>query len=286
MRTRAAGEILGPGLLTDHPASEETSPHYAGWRVVLACFLVALFIFGFGLYGQGVYVAELKRLRGWSAPLISGAITLTFLLSSIFAIFTHELVAKLGSKRLILLGITGLAASTILLAFATAPWQLYTAFILMSLGWTGMGVVVIATLVSSWFVHRRGLAISIAFNGASCGGVVVAPLLLLLVETVGFTAAMLTATAIMVVILVPVVVLWTGPRPPIGGLPDTGHEIDHRCQRPTPRTTYRARVSCADWHSGQSRCRSRSRWWRKSVLSYTKSHCLNRRLAVPVRVSQ
>jgi MFS family permease len=194
--------------------SDETSPRYAGWRVVLACFLVALFIFGFGLYGHGVYVAELQRLRGWPADLISGASTLTFLLSSIFAMFTHELLAKFGSKRLVLLGITALAASTILLAFATKPWQLYAAFILMSLGWTGMGVVVIATIVSHWFVRRRGLAISVAFNGASCGGVVVAPLLLLLGEKVGFPAAMLTATTIMLVVLVPVVVIWIGRYPP------------------------------------------------------------------------
>jgi MFS family permease len=220
MRTSATGETLGSGALTQRPANEETSPHYAGWRVVLACFLVALFIFGFGLSGHGVYVAEFQRLRGWSAPLISGAITLTFLLSSIFATFTHELVARFGSKRLILLGITALAASTILLAFVTEPWQLYAAFVLMFLGWTGMGVVVIATVVSSWFVHHRGLAISIAFNGASCGGVVVAPLLLLLVGKIGFPAAMLTATAIMVVVLVPVVVLWIGPRSPIGSLPE------------------------------------------------------------------
>jgi MFS family permease len=190
--------------------SDETSPRYAGWRVVLACFLVALFIFGFGLYGHGVYVAELQRLRGWPADLISGASTLTFLLSSIFAMFTHELLAKFGSKRLVLLGITALAASTILLAFATKPWQLYAAFILMSLGWTGMGVVVIATIVSHWFVRRRGLAISVAFNGASCGGVVVAPL----GEKVGFPAAMLTATTIMLVVLVPVVVIWIGRYPP------------------------------------------------------------------------
>jgi MFS family permease len=201
-------------------AYDETSPRYAGWRAVLACFLVAFFIFGFGLYGHGVYVAELQRLRGWSASLISGAITLTFLLSSIFATFTHELVARFGSKRLILLGIAALAASTIVLAFATEPWQLYAAFILMSLGWTGMGVVVIATIVSSWFVHRRGLAISIAFNGASCGGVVMAPLLLLLVAKIGFPIAMLTATAIMVVVLVPVAVVWIGPRPPISDLPE------------------------------------------------------------------
>jgi MFS family permease len=196
--------------------NDETSPRYAGWRVVLACFLMALFIFGFGLYGHGVYVAELQRLRGWPADLISGASTLTFLLSSIFAIFTNELLTKFGPKRLVLLGITALAASTILLAFATKPWQLYAAFILMSLGWTGMGVVVIATIVSHWFVRRRGLAISVAFNGASCGGVVVATLLLLLGDKIGFPAAMLAATAIMVVVLVPVVVLWIGPSPPSG----------------------------------------------------------------------
>lgn len=192
----------------------ETSLRYAGWRAVLACFLMALFIFGFGLYGQGVYVTELQRLRGWPATLISSASSLTFLLSNIFATFTNELIARLGSKRLILLGIAALSASTILLAFATNPWQLYVAFILMSLGWTGMGVVVIATIVSSWFVHRRGLAITIAFNGASCGGVIIAPLLLLLVEKIGFRAAMLTATMIMVVVLMPVVFAWIGPRQP------------------------------------------------------------------------
>ena len=98
----------------------------------------------------------------------------------------------------------------------------------MSLGWTGMGVVVIATVVSSWFVHRRGLAISIAFNGASCGGVVVAPLLLLLVEKIGFPAAMFAATAIMVVVLVPVAIVWIGPRPPTSDLPE------HERQDPSP----------------------------------------------------
>ena len=193
---------------------DETSPRYAGWRVVLACFLVALFLFGFGLNGHGVYVAELQRLRGWPAALISGASTLTFLLSNVFATFTSDLIARFGPRRLILLGIAALAASTTLLAFAREPWQLYAAFILMSFGWIGMGTVVIATIVSFWFERRRGLAISLAFNGASLGGVVVAPILVLLVEEVGFSAAMLTATAVMVVILVPVVVAWIGPRPP------------------------------------------------------------------------
>lgn len=45
-------------LAQDTSPSDETLLRYAGWRVVLACFLMAVFLFGFGLYGHGVYLAE------------------------------------------------------------------------------------------------------------------------------------------------------------------------------------------------------------------------------------
>jgi len=195
----------------DSSPSDETSLRYAGWRVVLACFLMALFLFGFGLYGHGVYLAELQRLNGWPAALISGASTLSLLLANIFATFTNELMTRLGPRRLVLLGIAALAASMTLLAFAATPWQLYIAFALMSLGWIGMGTIVSATIVSLWFVRRRGLAISLAFTGASCSGIVVTPSLVYLVEQFGFAAAMLAGTAIMVAVLVPVAIAWIGP---------------------------------------------------------------------------
>ena len=198
-------------LNEDTSPSDETSLRYPGWRAVFACFLMALFLFGFGLYGHAVYLAELQRLQGWPAALISGGSTLTFLLANTFATFTNELVARLGVRRLVLLGIAALAASMTLLAWATTPWHVYVAFILMSLGWIGMGTVVIATVVSLWFVRRRGLAISLAFTGASSGGVVITPLLVLLVERYGFATAMLTAVAVMVAVLVPVAVAWIGP---------------------------------------------------------------------------
>nr|WP_092517858.1 MFS transporter [Afipia sp. GAS231] len=191
--------------------SDEASLRYAGWRVVFSCFLMALFLFGFALYGHGIYLAELQRLNGWPAALISGASTLSLLLANIFATFTSELVARLGPRRLVLLGLAALAASMVLLAFATAPWQLYVAFALMSLGWIGMGTIVSATIVSLWFVRRRGLAISLAFTGASCSGIVVTPSLVYLVERFGFTTAMLAGTAIMLAVLVPVTIAWIGP---------------------------------------------------------------------------
>jgi MFS family permease len=195
---------------------DETLLRYAGWRAVLACFLMALFLFGFALYGQGIYLVELQRLNGWPPALISGASTLSFLLSNILATFTSEFVERLGAKRFVLLGIVALAASMAMLASATTVWQLYAAFILMSLGWIGMGTVVIATVVSLWFVRRRGLAISLAYTGGSFGGVVATPLLVLLVERTGFAAAMLIAASVTVAVLVPVALAWIGPRSQTG----------------------------------------------------------------------
>ena len=198
--------MQGPGRAGSGPGwgahmHDETSPRYAGWRVVLACFLLALSIFGFALYGQGIYLVELQRLNGWPASLISGAITLSLLIGNVIVIFTDEIVARLGLKRLVLAGIASLAGSMALLAFASAPWTLYAAFALMSLGWVGMGTVIISAVVGSWFL---------AFLGASSGGVIVAPLLVLLVAHVGFQAAMLTAVTIMLAVLVPVTFAWIG----------------------------------------------------------------------------
>src|SRR3984885_10289378 len=200
-------------MMTDSNRIDESSPRYPGWRVVAACFLVALFIFGFGLYGHAVYLAELQRLHGWSTGLISNASTLSFLLGSLLAVFTNDAMQRIGVGRFLLCGILALAASTTMLAFAETPWQLYAAYILLACGWMGMGTVVIATIVSSWFDRRRGLAISIAFNGATCGGIVIAPTLVVLVGAIGFTRAMLTMTAVMIFILVPVVIGLIGISP-------------------------------------------------------------------------
>ena len=227
----------------DTSLPDETLLRYAGWRAVLACFLMALFLFGFALYGQGIYLVELQRLNGWPPALISGASTLSFLLSNILATFTSEFVDRLGAKRLVLLGIAALAASMAMLASATTVWQLYAAFIVMSLGWIGMGTVVIATVVSLWFVRRRGLAISLAYTGASFGGVIATPLLVLLVERLGFAAAMLTAAAIMVAVLVPVALAWIGPR----SLTGTGETSKpSQPQSPSaPAETSRTKLMCS-----------------------------------------
>jgi MFS family permease len=229
-------DVESAGQATPSQGRDETSPRYAGWRVVLACFLMAQFLFAFGLYGQSLYLTELHRLNGWPIALISGAGTLSLVICNMLATFTNEFLVWFGGpKRLSLAGLAALAASAILLASATTPLQLYVAFTLMSLSWVGMGTVVMATVLSKWFMDRRGLALSLAFTGASFGGAVLTPLLVLLVDRVGFAPAMLTATAVMAAILVPVIIAWIGSPPAADSLqPPTA---------PTPGATSRAALA-------------------------------------------
>ncbi|MGB9365376.1 MAG: MFS transporter [Xanthobacteraceae bacterium] len=188
--------------------TDESSPRYFGWRVVVACFLMALACWGFGLYGHAVYLAELTRLYGWPPSLIAGASTATYLLNAVLVIFTSNALARFGVRRFVLFGVGALTLAIVLLALAREPWQVYAAYLAMSFGWLGLGLVTIPTIISQWFTRRRGLAISLALNGASFGGIVVAPSLVALIHVAGFTSAMLIAAAVTVAILVPVIFLW------------------------------------------------------------------------------
>ncbi|MEA2930545.1 MAG: hypothetical protein QOG38_2973 [Hyphomicrobiales bacterium] len=195
-------------LKSSRTSRDESSARYFGWRVVAACFLMALACWGFGLYGHSVYLAELQRLHGWPPSVISGASTATYLLNAVLVIFTSNALARFGARSFVLSGVAALALAIALLAIAREPWQVYAAYLVMSFGWLGLGLVTIPTLVSRWFVRKRGLAISLALNGASFGGIVVAPALVGLIALTDFRRAMLIAAAVMVAIVVPAVLAW------------------------------------------------------------------------------
>lgn len=193
--------------------ADETSPRYFGWRVALACFLMAMFTWGFGFYGHAVYLAELQRLHGWSVTLIAGASTVAYLVGGVLVIFVDDVIRRFGPKRFVLTGAITLGISMVLLAFVTAPWQVYAIYLLMSLAWMSMGTPAISIILSYWFNSRRGLALSLALNGASCGGVIIAPLLVFLVGATGFTNAMLLAAALLALVLLPSVLIWIDRSP-------------------------------------------------------------------------
>src|SRR5712671_4051101 len=195
---------------SSHIAVAETSTRYEGWRIVAVCFLVATFGWAFGFYGQSVYLAELQRQHGWPASLISGATTFFYLFGAAIVVFVAEAVRKFGPRNCLLAGVCAMAASVVLIGRVEEPWQLYAADALLAFGWAGTTLGIITNTLGLWFDKKRGMAISLALNGASFGGIAGVPLLVVAIGRFGFSNAMIVAAVTMVVLLVPVILIFVG----------------------------------------------------------------------------
>jgi predicted MFS family arabinose efflux permease len=195
------------------PAIDEASIRYSGWRIVAVCFLMATFGWGLGFYGQSVYLAELHRVHGWPSSWISSATTFFYLTGALLVVFISDAMRAFGARNCLLAGVLCMAGATVLLGQITAPWQLYAVNVLLACGWAGTSLGAITNTLGLWFDKRRGMAISLALNGASCGGVVGVPLLVAAIGGFGFSRAAMAAGGVMVLLLVPVILLFVG-RPP------------------------------------------------------------------------
>jgi predicted MFS family arabinose efflux permease len=196
---------------------DESSLRYEGWRIVAVCFLLATFGWGLGFYGQSVYVAELQRAHGWSASLISSATTFFYLFGALLVVFVGEAVNKYGPRLGLIAGTLAMSAAAVAIGAVREPWQLYLANAVLAFGWAGTSLAMITNTISLWFDQKRGMAISLALNGASFGGIVGVPLLVSLIGHVGFASAMFIVAGAMLVLLVPVILIVVGRPPDLHG---------------------------------------------------------------------
>jgi MFS family permease len=197
---------------------DEGSIRYEGWRIVAVCFWVATFGWGFGFYGQTVYIAELHRMHGWPTSLISSGTTFFYLFGALLVAFVSEAMRGFGPRNCLVAGVIAMAGAAVMMGRVTEPWQLYLANALLAFGWAGTSLAVITNTLGLWFDKKRGMAISLALNGASFGGIIGVPLLVAAIGYFGFPGAMVTAAIVMLVLMIPVILIFVG-RPPVRDTP-------------------------------------------------------------------
>src|SRR6202000_2447416 len=124
--------------------------------------------------------------------------------------FISEAIRGFGPRNCLLMGICALATAAVLIGQVTAPWQLFVADAVLAFGWAGTSLGVITNTLGLWFDRKRGMAISLALNGASFGGIVGVPLLVMMISHIGFASAMFATSGAMLVLMVPIVLIFVG----------------------------------------------------------------------------
>ena len=182
------------------------------WPAAVACFATAVFGWGFGFTGTSVYLAELHRLHGWPSALIASAITEYYLVGALCLTRVHVALRWLGPARLLAIGVVLLGLGATSFARSAHLWQLFVAAAIMAAGWASCTSTAIASSLALYFQQQRGLAITLALNGASAAGFTVAPLLLVLSQGIGVGNAVPLVAAGMFIIVLPLIGIGFGGR--------------------------------------------------------------------------
>jgi MFS family permease len=149
---------------------------FFGWYVVGTAFVVAIFSWGISFYGPPIFLQFPHQTRGWPVSLISAAITAHFLLGAAIVVNLAVLYRRFGIVAVTRAGALMTAIGLLGWAFAREPWQLFLVTPISGAGWAMTSGAALNAMVAPWFIRRRPAALSMAFNGASMGGVLFSPL--------------------------------------------------------------------------------------------------------------
>ena len=142
---------------------------FYGWFVVIGCALMAFGISG-GQFSFGVFLKPMTEEFDWSRATLSLAFGVTFMISGLLRPVAGYLADRYSPKTAAVSGAVIMGLMLLMLPLIGNLAQLYLVFAFMSVGITlGTGPI-LTKVVSSWFLHRRGLTLGLVNGAASVGG--------------------------------------------------------------------------------------------------------------------
>ena len=178
---------------------------FYGWRVVGACFVIASFAWGLGLFGASVYLQAVTAVHGWPVSEVSSAITLFFLVSACVQRTVGRSIDRFGPRPILLIGAVSLGAGVALIGQASAMWQLFPCFVLIGLGWSTLSTTGISATVAPWFERHQGRSMTLAIMGASVGAIIGVPMLLFVLARLGLEGGLLATGLFAIAVLLPLI---------------------------------------------------------------------------------
>ena len=150
---------------------------FYGWIMVSAALFVNCLSSGPVWSGVGVWIKALELQFGWSRAQLTGAFSMAQLEGSIIGPLMGYLIDRLGSRRMVLIGMVITGLGFLLFSRTGNIFTFYLSYGLIMLGTAAGTWLPYMTVVNRWFVRRRGMAMAVAAEGSPLGGLVLVPIL-------------------------------------------------------------------------------------------------------------
>jgi MFS family permease len=158
----------------------------------------------------------------WSRGDMSLAQAVGLILSGLTAPLVGIYIMKKGVKTAIILGNILSVAGLVLVSYQQHIWQLFVGYgVLIGLGMSIGGMLASMTVINNWFIVKRPVALSISMTAMGFGGVVFNPLLMRLIESMGWrnTYLVIAAASLLFCVILPAMLVVNKPED-LGQVPD------------------------------------------------------------------
>ena len=195
---------------------------FYGWWLVVIGLLINAFTSSPVFGGVGVWVDSLEQEFGWSRTQLSIAFSVGQLEASVMGPIIGMLVDRIGSRKVVFIGISIIGVGFVLLSLVSTIWMFYLAFAVLMIGASAGGWLPMMTAINNWFDKRRSIAMGFGGLGFSVGSFLLVPALAWVVNPnhYGWQSTSLTLGLFFIVCAYPVSTLIRNIPEDYGEVPD------------------------------------------------------------------
>ena len=192
-----------------------------GWVNLVVMFFFNI-VFMMMMLSFALFLPSWVKEFSWSLGDMSLAQAAAMILTGLAAPLVGIYIMKKGVKRVIVLGNLLSIAGMILVSFQQHIWQLFVGYgVLIGLGMSLGGLLAMMSVINDWFIIKRPMALSISMASIGFGSVVFQPLLMMLINSIGWrnTYLLIAAASLLFCVILPALLLVNRPED-LGQVPD------------------------------------------------------------------
>lgn len=175
---------------------------FYGWTIVSVSVVIIAIAAGID-YSFGIFLKPISAELGWSRLAISGARFLSLISEGVFGLLLGIMCDRWGPRLTIGLGGLLLGLGMFGLSQVSTIGQFYFCYALLQPVGLAAALIPLISVVSRWFVSRRGLALGLVACGVGIGTLLICPAIGYIVTNLGWR------TAYIICGLVSIVSFWT-----------------------------------------------------------------------------
>ena len=183
------------------------------WQVMVSvCALMVLIVLGFCSSSKSIYIAPVCNALGISRSAFAINDCLRYISTAVVNIFFGTLIAKFGSKKLILAGFVSLIVSMLIYSQSTNVFGFCMGGMLLGVGLAWTTTTMVGSVVDKWCQKNKGtiMGVILATNGigATIAVQILTPVIYETQNPFGYRKAYILVSAILLVVAVIVMVFF------------------------------------------------------------------------------